>query len=160
MPITQKITPFLWFDSNAEEAVNFYVSTFANSRITSVMRNGEAGPGPAGSVLVMGFELEGQAFSALNGGPTFKLSEAMSLHVDCESQEEIDRLWDVLGAGGQHQPCGWLKDRFGLSWQINTPVLRELMIGTDPEKSARVMAAMMQMKKVDIAALRKAYAGD
>ncbi len=154
----KSITPFLWFDNNAEEAAHFYVSQFENSRITHVSRYGEAGPGPAGSVMVVGFELQGHRFTALNGGPVHKLTEAFSLLAECTDQQEIDRLWDALGAGGSHNVCGWLKDRFGLSWQINYAGLPELMTA-GAGKAGRVMAAMMQMKKVDVQALLDAAAG-
>ena len=154
----KSITPFLWFDSNAEEAAQFYVSLFPNSRVTHVSRYGKAGPGPAGSAMVVGFELQGQRFTALNGGPTYKLTEAFSLLVECDDQQEIDRLWDALGAGGSYNVCGWLKDRFGLSWQINYAGLPEIMSGA-PGKAGRVMAAMMQMQKVDVQALIDAAAG-
>jgi predicted 3-demethylubiquinone-9 3-methyltransferase (glyoxalase superfamily) len=157
MPI-QRITPFLWYDSNAEEAAKLYVSIFANSRITHLSRYGDAGPGPKGSVMVVGFELEGQRFTAINGGPAHKLDEAFSLLVDCTEQADIDRLWTALGEGGSYNVCGWLKDRFGLSWQINYAGLSDLMTG-DPGKAARVMAAMMKMKKIDVQALKDAAAG-
>lgn len=154
----QKITPFLWFDHNAEEAANCYVSIFGNSRITHLSRYGDSGPGPKGSVMVVGFELEGQRFTAINGGPTYKLTEAFSLMVDCTEQADIDRLWTALGEGGTYNVCGWLKDRFGLSWQINYAGLPDLMTG-DPGKTGRVMSAMMKMKKVDVQALKDAAAG-
>ena len=147
------ITPFLWFDTQAEDAANFYVSLFDNSRITKVSRYGDAGPGPKGSVMVVAFELEGRRFTALNGGPTYKLTEAFSMMVDCTDQADIDRLWAALGDGGAYNVCGWLKDRFGLSWQINYAGLPDLLTGA---KSARVMAAMMKMQKVDIQALKDA----
>jgi predicted 3-demethylubiquinone-9 3-methyltransferase (glyoxalase superfamily) len=154
----QAITPFLWFDSNAEEAAKFYVSIFGNSRINHISRYGDAGPGPKGSVMVVAFELAGQRFTAINGGPAYKLDEAFSLLVDCTDQADIDRLWAALGEGGSHNVCGWLKDRFGLSWQINYAGLPELMSG-DPAKAGRVMAAMMKMTKVDVQALRDAAGG-
>jgi predicted 3-demethylubiquinone-9 3-methyltransferase (glyoxalase superfamily) len=154
----KSITPFLWFDTNAEEAARFYVSLFPNSSITHVSLYGEAGPGPPGSFMVVGFELQGQRFTALNGGPAYKLTEAFSLMVECTDQQEIDRLWDALGAGGSYNVCGWLKDRFGLSWQINYAGLPELMTA-GAGKAGRVMAAMMQMKKVDVQALLDAAAG-
>jgi predicted 3-demethylubiquinone-9 3-methyltransferase (glyoxalase superfamily) len=157
MPI-QRITPFLWYDSNAEEAAKFYVSIFGNSRITHLSRYGDAGPGPKGSVMVVGFELEGQRFTALNGGPTYKLDEAFSLLVECTEQTDIDRLWTALGEGGSYHVCGWLKDRFGLSWQINYAGLVDLMT-RDPKKAERVMGAMMTMKKIDVQALKDAAAG-
>jgi predicted 3-demethylubiquinone-9 3-methyltransferase (glyoxalase superfamily) len=152
------ITPFLWYESAAEEAANFYVSLFDNSRITHVSRYGDAGPGPKGSVMVIGFELEGRRFTALNGGPHYKLTEAFSLLVECTEQADIDRLWGALGEGGSYNVCGWLKDRFGLSWQINYAGLPDLMTG-EPAKAARVFAAMMKMQKVDVQALKDAAAG-
>jgi predicted 3-demethylubiquinone-9 3-methyltransferase (glyoxalase superfamily) len=154
----QRITPFLWYDTQAEDAAKLYVSIFPNSRITHVSRYGDAGPGPKGSAMVVGFELEGQRFTALNGGPTYKLSEAFSLLVECTEQADIDRLWSALGDGGKYNVCGWLKDRFGLSWQINYAGLPDLMSG-DPARAARVMGAMMKMQKVDIQALKDAAAG-
>jgi predicted 3-demethylubiquinone-9 3-methyltransferase (glyoxalase superfamily) len=155
----QKITPFLWFDDQAEEAMNYYVSIFKNSKAGNVTRYGDAGPGPKGSVMTVSFELEGQPFTALNGGPHFKFTEAISFVVDCATQEEVDELWDKLSEGGQTQQCGWLKDKFGLSWQIVPSVLMELMQDPDPRKAQRVMEAMLQMTKIDIAQLRQAYAG-
>jgi predicted 3-demethylubiquinone-9 3-methyltransferase (glyoxalase superfamily) len=155
-PRAQKITTFLWFDNNAEEAVNFYVSIFKNSKILNTVRNGEAGPGPNDSVLTMGFQLDGQEFAALNGGPQFKFTEAISLVVHCQTQEEVDYFWEKLSAGGQIIECGWLKDKFGLSWQIVPDVLLELLGDSDGEKSQRVMKAMMKMKKLDIAVLKEA----
>ena len=152
------ISPFLWFDHQAEDAAKLYVSLFDNSRITHLSRYGDHGPGPKGSVMVVGFELAGQRFTALNGGPAYKLSEAFSLLVDCTEQADIDRLWSALGEGGSYNVCGWLKDRFGLSWQINYAGLPDLMAG-DPGKAGRVMGAMMKMQKVDIAALKDAAAG-
>ena len=154
----QKITPFLWYNSNAEEAANLYVSIFGNSRITHLSRYGDTGPGPKGSVMVIGFELEGQRFTAINGGPAHKLDEAFSLLVECTEQADIDRLWTALGEGGSYNVCGWLKDRFGLSWQINYAGLPDLMAG-DPRKAGRVMGAMMAMKKIDLRALKDAAAG-
>lgn len=154
----QKITPFLWFDNQAEEAINLYVSVFKNSKILSMSRYGEAGPGPAGTVMTATFQLEGQEFMALNGGPDHKFTEAISLFVDCETQEEVDELWEKLSEGGEQGPCGWLKDRFGLSWQIIPSVLGELLGDPDPVKSQRVMQAMLQMRKIDIAGLKAAYA--
>jgi predicted 3-demethylubiquinone-9 3-methyltransferase (glyoxalase superfamily) len=153
----QKITPCLWFDNNAEEAVNHYLSIFKNSKINKILRCGDAGPGPKGSVLTIAFQLEGQDFIALNGGPIFKFNEAISLSVDCKSQAEVDDLWEKLSAGGQKSQCGWLKDKFGLSWQVVPSVLVEMLQDPDPEKSKRVMAAMMQMGKIDIAKLKQAY---
>ena len=156
----QKITTYLWFNDNAEEAMQFYVSIFRNSKIRSVTRYGEAGPGPEGSVMIGTFQLEGQEFIALNGGPRFRFTEAISLFVTCESQEEVDDLWARLTAdGGEPSMCGWLKDRFGLSWQIIPRTLMELMSDPDPEKSKRVMEAMLQMSKIDVAALQRAYEG-
>jgi predicted 3-demethylubiquinone-9 3-methyltransferase (glyoxalase superfamily) len=155
----QKITPFLWFDDQAEEAMNFYASTFKNSKVGGVTRYGEAGPGPKGSVMTASFELEGQQFTALNGGPRFKFTEAVSFVVSCETQDEVDELWERLSEGGQTQQCGWLKDKFGLSWQIVPIALMELMSDPDPNRSRRVMEAMLQMTKIDIAKLRQAYEG-
>ena len=153
----QKITPCLWFDNNAEEAVNHYLSIFKNSKINKVLRCGDAGPGPKGSVLTIAFQLEGQDFIALNGGPIFKFNEAISLSVDCKSQIEVDDLWEKLSAGGQESRCGWLKDKFGLSWQVVPSALVEMLQDPDPEKAKRVMAAMMKMGKIDIAQLKQAY---
>ena len=153
----QKITPCLWFDNNAEEAVNHYLSIFKNSKINKVLRCGDAGPGPKGSVLTIAFQLEGQDFIALNGGPIFKFNEAISLSVDCKSQIEVDDLWEKLSAGGQKSQCGWLKDKFGLSWQVVPSALVEMLQDPDPEKAKRVMAAMMKMGKIDIAKLKQAY---
>jgi predicted 3-demethylubiquinone-9 3-methyltransferase (glyoxalase superfamily) len=153
----QKITPYLWFDSQAEEAANFYVSIFNNSKIVNISRYGEAGPGPVGTVLTVSFELEGQEFTALNGGPAFKFTEAISFFVDCKSQEEVDELWEKLSAGGEEGPCGWLKDKFGLSWQIVPTLLIEMLNDPDPEKARRVTEAMLQMKKIDIPTLEQAY---
>jgi predicted 3-demethylubiquinone-9 3-methyltransferase (glyoxalase superfamily) len=154
--VTQKITPFLWFDNNAEEAVNFYISVFKNSKVGHISRYGDSGPGPMGSVMTMGFELEGQKFTALNGGPQFKFTEAISFVVNCETQEEVDHFWEKLsGNGGQEVQCGWLKDKYGLSWQIVPTILSQLISG-DPQRSSRVMQALMQMKKLDIAELQRA----
>ena len=153
----QKITPFLWYDNNAEEAVSLYISVFKNSKITDITRYGDAGPGPKGSVMTIAFQLEGQDFIALNGGPMFKFTEAISLSVDCKTQQEVDELWEKLSAGGQPGQCGWLKDKFGLSWQIVPSALVEMLQDQDAEKSNRVMQAMMQMRKIDIARLRRAY---
>ena len=156
----QKITTFLWFDNNAEEAMNFYVSIFKNSKILHVQRCGDAGPGPKGSVLCGTFQLEGQQFMALNGGPMFKLTEAVSLFVDCETQGEVDDLWAKLtSGGGAPSQCGWLKDKFGLSWQIIPAALMEMMADKDAAKAGRVMQAMLGMTKIDIAALKRAYEG-
>jgi predicted 3-demethylubiquinone-9 3-methyltransferase (glyoxalase superfamily) len=155
----QKITPFLWFTDNAEEAMNFYTSIFKNSRIVEVSRYGDAGPGPAGTVMSGTFELDGQQFMALNGGPEFTFNEAVSLFVTCESQAEVDELWQKLtSGGGEPGPCGWLKDKFGLSWQIVPTRLNELLSDPDREKANRVMQAMLQMSKIDVAALEAAYA--
>ena len=156
----QKITPFLWFDAQAEEAARFYVSIFNNSKIGQIARYGDAGPGPKGQVRTIAFELDGLKFTALNGGPIYKFTEAISLQVDCADQAEIDRLWARLTAdGGEPGPCGWLKDRFGLSWQIVPANMGALVGGDDPAKSQRAMQAMMQMGKLDIAALERARAG-
>ena len=155
----QKITPFLWFDNNCEEAMNFYVSVFKNSKVLSVSRYGEAGPGPKGTVMTGTFQLDGQEFMALNGGPHFKFTEAISLFVNCETQQEVDELWEKLSEGGAKSQCGWLKDKYGLSWQIVPTVLGELLHDKDPEKSKRVMEAMLQMTKLDIKTLKSAYEG-
>ncbi|MFY9555411.1 MAG: VOC family protein [Blastocatellia bacterium] len=155
----QKITPFLWFDDNAEDAVNFYISIFENSKVLSVTRYGEAGPGPAGTVLTVEFQLHGQQFVALNGGPQFKFTEAISFSVSCETQEQIDELWEMLSEGGEKSRCGWLKDKYGLSWQVNPTVLKEMLQDKDPEKAKRVMEAMLQMDKIDIKTLKQAYEG-
>lgn len=161
--ITQRITPFLWFDDRAEEAAGFYVSIFRNSRIKGVYRYtpevAKAAGRPEGSVMTVAFELDGQDFTALNGGPLFKFTEAISLVVNCETQEEVDHFWTKLSAGGQEVQCGWLRDRFGVSWQIVPTTLIELIGDKDPVKSQRVMAAMLKMKKIDIEPLRRAYAG-
>ena len=154
-----KITPFLWFDDRAEEAVELYTSIFKNSKIKEVSRYGEAGPGPAGQVMTVNFEIEGQEFIALNGGPVFKFTEAVSFVVNCEIQEEVDDLWEKLTDGGEAVQCGWLKDKFGLSWQIVPTKLGELMGDPDPVKAQRVTQAMLQMKKLDIAGLQLAYEG-
>jgi predicted 3-demethylubiquinone-9 3-methyltransferase (glyoxalase superfamily) len=151
-----KITPFLWFDTQAEEAAELYTSVFPNSRIVEVSRYGEAGPGPAGSVMTVEFDLDGQRFVALNGGPEFRFTEAVSFQIDCKSQEEVDRYWEALSEGGEKGPCGWLKDRFGLSWQVVPDALPRLLTDPDREKSQRVMAAMMKMGKLDIAELERA----
>jgi predicted 3-demethylubiquinone-9 3-methyltransferase (glyoxalase superfamily) len=155
----QKITPFLWFDNNAEEAMNFYVSVFKNSEIVSVTRYGEGGPGPKGTVMTGTFHLDGQDFMALNGGPHFKFTEAISLFVNCETQQEVDELWEMLSEGGAKSQCGWLKDKYGLSWQIVPKVLGELLNDMDPEKSKRVMEALLKMTKLDIKTLKRAYEG-
>src|SRR4030042_3484816 len=155
----QKITTFLWFDGNAKEAAKHYTSIFKNAKILEGARYGDAGPGPKWSVMIVRFQLEGQEFIALNGGPQFKFTEAISLAVNCDTQEEVDELWAKLSAGGQGGQCGWVKDKFGLSWQIVPSVVPELLQDPDPEKSKRVMQAIFQMKKIDIARLKQAYAG-
>ncbi|HEV3206514.1 MAG TPA: VOC family protein [Terriglobales bacterium] len=152
----QKITPFLWFDNNAEEAMNFYASIFKNSKMGSVTRYGDVGPGPKGTVMTATFQLEGQEFMVLNGGPLYKFTEAISLFVNCETQDEVDRLWDQLSAGGSKGRCGWLKDKYGLSWQIIPAALGQLLADPDPERSKRVMQAMLQMDKIDIQRLKQA----
>ena len=155
----QKITPFLWFNQEAEEAANLYVSLFKDSKILSLTRYGDAGPGPKGSVMTVDFQLAGQKFTALNGGPHFKFTEALSLFVNCDSQEEVDTMWSKLTAnGGQESQCGWLKDRFGLSWQIVPSRFIQMMKDQDPKRSQRVMQAMLTMKKIDLARLEAAYA--
>ncbi len=153
----QRIVPFLTFDNQAEEAVNLYVSAFPNSRITSATRYGDGGPGSKGSVMSIAFELDGQEFMALNGGPTFKFAEGISLFVNCETQAEVDRLWEKLSEGGDGGRCGWLKDRFGVSWQIIPAALGRMLGDRDQRKAQNVMHAMLQMKKLDIEALRQAY---
>jgi predicted 3-demethylubiquinone-9 3-methyltransferase (glyoxalase superfamily) len=155
----QKITPFLWFDGKAEEAANFYVSIFKNSKIGTVNRYGEHGPGPKGTVMIATFQIDGQDFIALNGGPQFKFSAAISFVVNCETQEEVDHFWEKLSAGGEKRQCGWLQDQFGISWQIVPTALPKLMSGPDREKTGRVMQAMMQMTKIDIKLLEKAFQG-
>ncbi len=154
-----KISTFLWFDRQAEEAANFNVSIFPHSKIVKTARYGEAGPGAKGSVMTVAFELDGQPFVALNGGPEFTFTEAISLSVECKNQEEIDRFWTKLSAGGSQGPCGWLKDRYGLSWQVNPAILPEMLTDRDAKKADRVMAAMLKMHKIDIATLKKAYEG-
>lgn len=156
----QKIVPFLWYNDQAEQAMNQYVSIFPDSRVLSVHRYGEGGPGTPGMVMTATFELAGQRFMALNGGPHFKFTEAISLFVNCETQEEVDRLWEQLAEGGEHSQCGWLKDRYGVSWQIIPLALGELLQDQDAEKAGRAMRAMLRMSKIDIAALRKAHAGE
>ena len=156
----QKIVTFLWFDNQAEEAVNFYTSLFTNSKVMDVSRYGEGMPLPAGTVLTIEFQLNGQVFMALNGGPDFKFSEAISLLVHCDNQEEVDRLWASFTAEGEESMCGWLKDKYGLSWQIVPTGLNELISGPDPERSARAMQAMLTMKKLDLVKLRQAYEQD
>lgn len=153
----QKITPFLWFDNQAEEAMNFYVSVFKNSRIVSVTRYGAEGPGPEGTVMTSKFMIEGQEFVALNGGPQFNFTEAISFVINCETQEEIDMYWEKLSEGGEEQGPGWVKDKYGVSWQIVPTVLEEMMADEDPLKSQKVMKAMMEMYKLDIKTLKQAY---
>jgi len=155
----QKIVPFLWFNDNAEEAMNFYVSIFKNSKVGRVTRYGDAGPGPKGSVRWCTFTLEGQEFHALNGGPHFKFTQAISLFVNCETQQEVDELWKKLSAGGREDQCGWLQDKYGLSWQIIPTILGKLLGDKDPVKANRAMQAMLQMKKIDINGLQRAYDG-
>ncbi len=155
----QKIVPFLWFNDQAEEAMNHYISIFPDSKVVSVMRYGDAGPGPKGTVMAATFQLAGQEFMALNGGPQFKFTEAISLYVNCETQEEVDELWQKLSEGGEGGPCGWLKDKYGLSWQIIPTALGAMLQDPDTEKSNRVMQAMLQMSRIDIAGLRRAYEG-
>jgi predicted 3-demethylubiquinone-9 3-methyltransferase (glyoxalase superfamily) len=161
--IVQKITPDLWFDNSAEEAAKFYTSIFKNSKIIHVARYGEAAAKvsgrPKGTVMTVIFELEGQRFMALNGGPVFKFSPAISFLVNCETQEEVDNLWEKLSEGGEKEQCGWLKDKFGVSWQVVPNILGEMLQDKDAKKSERVMEAMLQMKKIDIEGLKKAYAG-
>jgi predicted 3-demethylubiquinone-9 3-methyltransferase (glyoxalase superfamily) len=154
----KKITPFLWFDDKAEEAMNFYISIFNNSKILSVNRYGEGGPGPKGRAMTATFQLDGQEFTALNGGPQFTFTEAISFYVDCETQQEVDELWEKLSEGGEKGQCGWLKDKYGLSWQIVPSVLGEMLQDKNPEKAKNVMKAMLQMDKIDIPTLKKAYA--
>ncbi len=154
-----RITTFLAYDDQAEAAATFYVSVFKNSRIRSVTRYGDAGPGPKGSVMTVAFDLDGQEFVALNGGPHFRFTDGISLSVDCETQAEIDTYWEKLSEGGEPGPCGWLKDRFGLYWQINPTILSEMLSDSDPEKSERVMEAMLKMEKINIEGLKRAYRG-
>ena len=157
----QKITPFLWFDGRAEEAMNFYTSIFKNSKVGGVSRYGDAGPGPKGSVMTASFQLEGQEFVALNGGPQFKFTPAISFVVSCETQEEVDHYWDKLVEGGKPSRCGWLDDKFGLSWQIVPAILSKLLGDKEqPEKSQRAMQAMLNMIKLDISGLKRAYESD
>jgi predicted 3-demethylubiquinone-9 3-methyltransferase (glyoxalase superfamily) len=153
----QKINPFLWFDDQAEDAAKFYVSLFKDSKIVNVARYGEGGPGPKGTAMSVTFELAGQKFMALNGGPHFKFSEAISFFINCETQQEVDELWEKLAAGGEKSRCGWLKDKYGLSWQVIPRALGEMLQDKDPKKSQRVMQAMLKMDKIDIAGLRRAY---
>jgi len=155
----QKIAPCLWFDGKAEEAAQYYVSIFKNSRITRITRWGDAGPGPKGSVLTVLFQLEGEDFMALNGGPQFKFTPAISLMVDCKTQGEVDTLWDKLSEGGEKVECGWVTDKFGVSWQVVPTVLMDMIADKDSKRADRVMAAMMKMKKLDIAELKRAYDG-
>jgi len=155
----KKITPFLWFNNQAEEAMNFYISIFKDSKVLSVTRYGDAGPGPKGSVMVANFEIEGQQFTALNGGPNYTLTPAISFVVHCKTQDEVDWYWEKLSAGGQKVQCGWLTDKFGLSWQVVPNALLEMLQDKDPEKSNRVMKAMLEMTKIDIARLKQAYEG-
>ncbi len=156
----QKITPFLWFDGKAEEAANFYTSIFKSSKILNVARYGEAGPGPKGTVMAVTFQLEGQEFMALNGGPQFTFSPAISFFANCETQAEVDELWEKLSACGEKLQCAWLKDKFGVSWQVVPRALLELMQDKDPVKSQRVFKAMLQMTKIDIDGLKRAYRGE
>ncbi|HEY4841502.1 MAG TPA: VOC family protein [Terriglobales bacterium] len=156
----QKITPFLWFDGKAEEAANFYVSIFKNSKILNLAHYGEAGPGPKGTVMLATFQIEGQKFMALNGGPHYTFSPAISFYVDCETQAEVDELWEKLTAGGSDVQCGWLRDKFGVSWQIIPKTLIELMQDKDPVKSQRVFKAMLGMIKIDIEGLKRAHRGE
>ena len=156
----QKITPCLWFDTQGEEAANFYTSVFKNSRITDISRYGEAGPRPAGTVMTVAFELDGQPFVALNGGPEFTFNEAVSFQINCANQDEVDHYWNSLTDGGQEGPCGWLKDKFGVSWQVVPTALSELLNDPDPGRSQRAMKAMLQMGKIDIETIRKAADAD
>jgi len=153
----QKITPFLWYDDKAEEAANFYISIFKNSKIIRITRNGEGGPGPKGTVMSVIFQLDGQEFFALNGGPYYTFSPAISFFVDCETQQEIDEFWEKLSEGGKIQQCGWLQDKFGVTWQIVPSLLGKFLNDKDPNKSKKVMAAMLQMTKLDIKTLQQAY---
>ena len=154
----QKITPYLWFEDQAEEAVNFYTSIFKNSKILNVSRYPEGAPGPAGKVMTATFELDGQEFMALNGGPQYKFTEAISFLVNCKTQKEVDELWEKLSDGGEEGPCGWLKDKFGVSWQIIPTALGEMLSDPNPSKAQRVMEAMLKMKKIEIPVLQQAYA--
>ena len=156
----QKITPFLWFDDQAEEAANFYTSIFKNSKVGSISRYGEGTPGEKDKVMTATFEIEGQEFTALNGGPEFSFTPAISFFVHCETQAEVDDYWEKLSAGGEKSQCGWLKDKFGVSWQIVPNILMELMSDPDPEKAGRVTRTMLKMTKIDIAALKRAYEQD
>ena len=154
-----KVTPFLWFDTESEPAAELYTSVFPNSRILEVTRYGSAGPREEGLAMTVSFELDGQRVCALNGGSDFKHSEAFSFQIDCDDQDEVDYYWEKLGEGGEHGPCGWLKDKFGLSWQVNPTILGEMVSDRDEQKASRAMAAMLKMSKIDIEALKKAYAG-
>jgi len=153
----QKITPFLWFDNNAEEAANFYVSVFKNSKVLNIARYGEVGPGPKGTVMTVEFELDGQEFVALNGGPQFKFTEAVSFVVNCDTQEEVDYYWERLSEGGEKSRCGWLRDKFGLGWQVTPTILGKLLADKNQEKANRVMQTMLKMDKLDIEPLQRAY---
>ena len=155
----QKITPYLWFEDQAEEAARFYTSIFKNSKIDEISRYGEGGPAPAGSVMLVSFELDGQQFIALNGGPQFQFTEAISFVINCESQEEVDYMWDRLTEGGEESMCGWLKDRYGISWQVVPTALPELLNAPDPEAQQRVMEVFLKMSKIDLPTLRLAYEG-
>ncbi len=155
----QRITPYLWFEDQAEEAASFYTSIFKNSKINEISRYGEGGPGPAGSVMLVSFELDGQQFIALNGGPQFQFTEAISFVINCESQEEVDYMWDRLTEGGEESMCGWLKDRYGISWQVVPTALPELLNAPDPEAQQRVMEVFLKMSKIDLPTLRLAYEG-
>ncbi|MDX9833263.1 MAG: VOC family protein [Anaerolineae bacterium] len=155
----QRITPYLWFEDQAEEAASFYTSIFKNSKINEISRYGEGGPGPAGSVMLVSFELDGQQFIALNGGPQFQFTEAISFVINCESQEEVDYMWDKLTEGGEESMCGWLKDRYGISWQVVPTALPELLNAPNPEAQQRVMEVFLKMSKIDLPTLRLAYEG-
>jgi predicted 3-demethylubiquinone-9 3-methyltransferase (glyoxalase superfamily) len=157
--VAEKITTCLWFDTQAEEAAEFYVSVFDGSKVLNVARYGDAGPGPAGQVMTILFEIEGRTFMGLNGGPAFSFNEAVSFVIDCASQEEVDRYWAALSDGGTESQCGWLKDRYGVSWQVVPSVMGQLLGGPDPDGAQRAMQAMLGMRKLDIAALQKAYDG-
>ena len=156
----QKVTPFLWFDDNAEEAVNFYVSIFENAKVLNMARYGDGGPGPKGMVMTAEFELDGQRFIALNGGPQFRFTEAISFVINCETQQEVDHYWERLSEGGEESRCGWVKDKFGLWWQVVPTILGKLIADKDPAKAGRVMQAMLQMSKIDIEPLQRAYEGN
>ncbi|RYD58364.1 MAG: VOC family protein [Sphingobacteriales bacterium] len=156
----QKITPFLWFDNNAEEAIQLYTSLFKNSKVKDIVRYGPMGPGPEGSVMTASFEIEGQEFAVINGGPMYKFTEAVSFVIHCDSQEEVDLYWNKLSEGGQEQMCGWLKDRFGLSWQIIPRAMIQMFKDKDGKRAQRAMQAMMKMRKIDIPALQRAFDGE